>query len=54
MEKKNKELEAKNEQIFLQNQRLLARLEKLENIALILKKIGKLSYQKDTRVNHYF
>ena len=34
LEKNNKNLKAKNDEIISQNQRLLARLEKLENIAL--------------------
>ena len=46
MEKKNKELEAKNEQIFLQNQRLLARLEKLEKIAFDSQKNREIKLSK--------
>ncbi len=34
LKKNNKNLEAKNDEIISQNQKLLARLEKLENIAL--------------------
>ena len=34
LEKNNKNLKAKNDEIISQNQKLLARLEKLENIAL--------------------
>ena len=38
LEKNNKNLKAKNDEIISQNQKLLARLEKLENIALKLQK----------------
>ena len=37
LEKNNKNLKAKNDAIISQNQKLLARLEKLENIALKIK-----------------
>ena len=44
IEKKNKELQARNEEIFLQNQQLLARLEKLENVAFNAKKTQDIKH----------
>ena len=46
IEKKNKELQARNEEIFLQNQQLLARLEKLENVAFNAKKTQDIKLSK--------
>ena len=42
LEKNNKNLKAKNDEIIFQNQKLLARLEKLENIALKLQSSSKM------------
>ena len=42
LEKNNKKLKAKNDEIISQNKKLLARLKKLENIALDLKSSSKM------------